>query len=264
MPGGVEQSRVNGPTPRPDVVLSRPTRRPSLDDAAVTAIPGASAWRDPRVSPRTLDDESRQWLRGLLSDGRERDDAIHALLELLQRGAWSEARRRAGALPRHVVDDLDDLASQAADDAAAAVLRKIDDYRGESRFTTWAYKFVIFEVSSALRREAWRGRQLPAGDELLGNLRDDAPIDPESEVEARLLLAAIEGAMSTELTPWQRRIFTAVVISHVPIDVLADRHSTTRGAVYKVLHDARRKLRAALRAQGWDVEGGEGSDERTA
>ena len=48
------------------------------------------------------------------------------------------------------------------------------------------------------------------------------------------------------------------------VDVLADRHSTTRGAVYKVLHDARRKLRAALRAQGWDVEGGEGSDERTA
>lgn len=200
-----------------------------------------------------MDDESRQWLRSLLSHGQEQEDAIQSLLELLRRGARAEALRRAGSLPRRVLADIDDLAHQAADDAVLAVLRKLRAYRGDSRFTTWAYKFVIFEVSSALRREAWRGRELPADDERLGRLPDRATVDPASETEGRELLSAIERAIVAELTPWQRRVFTAVAISSVPIDVLAERHATSRGAIYKVLHDARCKLRIALAAQGWEV-----------
>ena len=98
-----------------------------------------------------LDDESRQWLARLDPEGSDRPGAIHALFELLHRAARHEARRRRGSLPPRILDELDDIARQAADDALAVLLRKLDDYRGASRFTTWAYKFAIFEVSAALR-----------------------------------------------------------------------------------------------------------------
>jgi RNA polymerase sigma-70 factor, ECF subfamily len=254
MPPGLEPSGAGPSGSDARAALGgRPRTRPP-NGARVEAVAVAPALVDGGEQRRRMDAESRQWLRSLLSHGQEREDAIRSLLELLLRGARAEAFRRVGSLPRRVMADIDDLAHQAADDAVTAVLRKLRAYRGDSRFTTWAYKFVIFEVSSALRREAWRGRELPADDERLGRLPDKATVDPVSETEGRELLTAIERAIAAELTPWQRQVFTAVVISSVPIDVLADRHATSRGAVYKVLHDARRKLRAALAAQGWEVE----------
>lgn len=224
------------------------------DGARVEAATVAPAHVNGGDKRRRMDDESRRWLRSLSSHGQEREDAIHALLQLLLRGARAEALRRAGSLPRRVLADIDDLAHQAADDAVTAVLRKLRAYRGDSRFTTWAYKFVIFEVSSALRREAWRGREIPADGERLEQLPGKVTLDPVRETEGRELLKAIERAIAAELTPWQQQVFSAVVISSVPIDVLADRHATSRGAVYKVLHDARRRLRAALAAEGWEVD----------
>lgn len=205
-----------------------------------------------------LDEESRLWLDRLQSQGPDRTEAVQALFDLLHRGARHEAHRRRGSLPGTVVDELDDLALQAADDALAAILRKLADYRGASRFTTWAYKFAIFEVSAALRREAWRGRAITIDDAAWGRLADPAPVDPQAETEVRELLAAIERSVASDLTARQREVFMAVVILEVPVDVVAERHGSTRGAVYKVLHDARRKLRTALDAQGWhsDESGG--------
>jgi RNA polymerase sigma-70 factor (ECF subfamily) len=134
----------------------------------------------------------------------------------------------------------------------AAVLRKLPEYRGDSRFTTWAYKFVIFEMSAALRREAWRGRRtVDIGDDAWRRLADTRAIDPAAKTELRELVSAIERCVATELTPWQREVFISIVVLGVPIDVLAHRHDKGRGAVYKVLHDARRKLRAFLHAEGW-------------
>ena len=200
-----------------------------------------------------LDDESRQWLARLDPETPDRPEAIRALFELLLRGARHEAHRRSGALPPRVVDELDDIARQAAGDALTVLLRKIDDFRGASRFTTWAYKFAIFEVSAALRREAWRGRSITIEDESWSRLADTNPVDPEAQTNARELIAAIQQAVDADLTPRQREVFVAVLVHGVPIDVLAERHESTRGAIYKVLHDARQKIRVALTAQGWDM-----------
>jgi RNA polymerase sigma-70 factor (ECF subfamily) len=220
---------------------------PMADDAGIPRAP----------TQRLLgpDPESQQWLDRLASSGPERGDAIQALFELLHRAALSEAQRRRGSLPAHVAAELGDLARQAADDALTAILRKLDDYRGASRFTTWAYKFAVFEVSSALRREAWRGRTIRIGDEAWGMMADRMPVDPQVETDARELLTAVRGCLDTQLTPRQRDVFLAVVALEVPVDVVAERQGSTRGAIYKVLHDARRKMRMALDAQGWSVEG---------
>lgn len=178
---------------------------------------------------------------------------MQALFDMLHRATRHEAFRRRDSLPDRVLGDLDDLASQAAGDAVAAVLRKLDDYRGASRFTTWAYKFAVLEMSAALRREAWRGRSITIDDWAWDRLTDPGPVDPQAQTEIRELLAAIERSVASDLTSRQRDVFVAVVILEVPIDVVADRDGSSRGAVYKVLHDARRKLRAGLIQQGWQA-----------
>lgn len=211
-------------------------------------IPGVAATL---VGP---DEESRRWLDQLGSAGPDRVAAIEALFDMLLRVARHEAQRRRGSLPRPVVDDLDDLARQAADDALAAVLRKLDEYRGASRFTTWAYKFAIFEVSTALRQAAWRGRSITIEDAAWHDMANRLPDEPDAGLNVRELLAALEHAVAAALTPRQRDVFVSVVVLEVPIDVVADRHGSSRGAVYKVLHDARRKLRRSLAEQGWDAQ----------
>ena len=216
--------------------------RPSAPCDAVTLM------ADPALA---LDPESQGWLDALRSDGPGRDRGVADLYALLHRAARHEAQRRRGSLPVPVADDLDDLARQAASDAVVVVLRKLDTYRGASRFTTWAYKFVVFEVSAALRRERWRGRTVSMDDAEWDRLADRMPDGAHAGVEIRELIGAIERAVAADLTPRQRQIFVAVVVNDVPIDVLADRLDSTRGAIYKVLHDARRKLRSSLEAQGW-------------
>jgi len=205
-----------------------------------------------------LDPESRGWLEALRSDGPGHDQGVADLYALLHRAARHEAQRRRASLPARAADDLDDIARQAAGDAVVVVLRKIGTYRGASRFTTWAYKFVIFEVSAALRRESWRDRTVTMDDPEWERLADVTPSTPLDRVEIRELIGAIERSVAADLTPRQRDIFVAVVVHDVPIDVLADRLDSTRGAIYKALHDARRKLRSSLEAQGWALRVGEG------
>jgi RNA polymerase sigma-70 factor (ECF subfamily) len=205
-----------------------------------------------------LDPESRAWLEALRSDGLGHPQAVADLYDLLHRAARHEAQRRRGSVPARVADDLDDIARQAASDAVVVVLRKLGTYRGASRFTTWAYKFAIFEVSAALRRESWRGRTVTMDDAGWERLADHTPTTPQDRVEIIELIGAIERAVAADLTARQRDIFAAVVVHEVPIDVLADRLDSTRGAIYKALHDARRKLRSSLEAQGWVPWAGEG------
>ncbi len=145
--------------------------------------------------------------------------------------------------------DYDDLAQQSADDALLAVLSKLDDFRGDSRFTTWAYKFALFEAGAKIRRRAWQGREVqmePEGWSLLAH----RGATPQEDVETAELLAALQDAVTGELTPHQREVFVAVTLNDVPIDVLAERLNVIRGALYKAIHDARQKLRRALAARG--------------
>ena len=197
------------------------------------------------------DPDSRAWLERLRSDGQTRDQAIAELHEFLVRAARHEAERRRPTLPAHVVADLGDLAGQAASDAAIVILHKLDTYRGESRFTSWAYKFAIFEVSAVLRRAAWRDRPIVLDDASWERMAEQSA-QPDRVAEFREMVVEIRRFVATDLTPRQREVFTAVVVDEVPMDVLAERLDTSRGAIYKMLHDARARLRTRFADRAWN------------
>jgi RNA polymerase sigma-70 factor, ECF subfamily len=199
-----------------------------------------------------LDAASRTWLAELRADGARRDAAVARLHRLLLKAARFEIARRRAAFPHLRGNDLDDLAQQSADDALVAVLARLDDFRGLSRFTTWAYKFALFEAGTKIRRRAWQGREIPLDEPAWE--RFAAAGSPEAGVETGELLAALGESLET-LTPHQRRVFTALALNGVPIDVLAERLETSRGALYKTLHDARARLRAQLAERGFEIEG---------
>ena len=146
-------------------------------------------------------------------------------------------------------DELDDIALEAADDALVSVLRRLDDFRGDSRFSTWVYKFAVLEAAVKLRKRAWQGRELPLEPEAWDAFESN-DLGPDVEVEQRELVTGLQNAIAETLTPHQRRVLVAVALNGVPIDVLADRLRTTRGALYKTLHDARHKLRGELAERG--------------
>ena len=202
---------------------------------------------------RDLDEESREWLRTLRSDGLVKDQALARLHGLLLRAARFEVGRRQAGLPHLRGDELDDIALEAADDALMSVLQRLDDFRGASRFTTWVYKFALLEAAVKLRRRAWQGRELPLEPDTWSAFRS-AGLEPDAQVEQGELLAVLEGAIAEVLTPHQRRVLVALALNGVPIDVLAERLHTTRGALYKTLHDARRKLRLHLHDRGLSPE----------
>lgn len=171
---------------------------------------------------------------------------LHALL---LRAARYELRRRRAALAHVRGEELEDLALQAADDALVAVMAKLDNYRGASRFTTWAYKFALLEAGVKLRRRSWQGREVVLEPETWPTFADQSSSAHEL-LEHGELLSALRDAIERTLTPHQRRVFVALALTGVPIDVLAERLGTSRGALYKTLHDARRKLRRELSAAG--------------
>jgi RNA polymerase sigma-70 factor (ECF subfamily) len=153
------------------------------------------------------------------------------------------------SLPHIRGDDLDDLAQQAADDALVSVLRRLDDFRGASRFTTWVYKFALLEAAVKLRKRAWQGRELPLEDDAWRTISSKG-LEPPAQAEQTELMATLRRAIDEVLTAHQRRVLVALAIDGVPIDVLAERLESTRGALYKTLHDARRKLRRHLEKDG--------------
>jgi RNA polymerase sigma-70 factor (ECF subfamily) len=207
-----------------------------------------------RPAGHALDHESDAWVRRLSAHGRERDSAVEDLHALLLRAARFEIGRRE--LPASVVGSagLDDLAVQAADDALVAILAKLHTYRGKSRFTTWAYKFALLEAAVKVRRRPWHGRELPLEADDWAELLDDRRASPSRQAEASEQIHAVRDAIAEALTPHQRAVLVAITLNDVPIDVLAERRSTTRGALYKTLHDARRKLRKRLAEDGLTLD----------
>jgi RNA polymerase sigma-70 factor (ECF subfamily) len=206
-------------------------------------------------------DEELDWVAALRGSGAEREAAIAGLHGLLMRAARFELGRRRAALSHVRGEELEDIATQAADDALVAVLAKLDHYRGASRFTTWAYKFALLEAGVKLRRRAWQGREVVLDADRWPAVADERASAQEL-VERGELIDALRDAMASTLTERQRAVFVALALDGVPIDVLAERLATTRGALYKVLHDARRKLRRELAGKGLvrPLEGGDGND----
>ena len=207
------------------------------------------------LAPPSPSSDSAAWLDALRADGATRERAIAALHDLLLRAARFEVSRRRASLARVRGEDLDDLATQAADDALVAVLAKLDDFRGASRFTTWAYKFALLEAGVRVRRRAWQDREVVLDSDSWTRLAPAAAGGPAEEAERGELLAALSEAIGDALTERQRSVLVALAIDGVPIDVLAERLDTNRNALYKTLHDARRKLRAALAERGFATGG---------
>lgn len=201
------------------------------------------------MTPLACTRSSEDWLERLRSDGAVRERAVTELHALLLGAARFELTRRGAALHHMHGEELGDLAMQAADDALMAILGKLDDYRGASRFTTWAYKFALLEAGVKVRRRAWQGREVVLDAQLWPAFADRAA-RVDALVEERELLDALSDAVGAELTPHQRVVFVALALNEVPIDVLAERLGTSRGSLYKTLHDARRKLRRELAARG--------------
>jgi RNA polymerase sigma-70 factor (ECF subfamily) len=198
----------------------------------------------PAASAPVLDAAPGEWLRALRAYGAIRDEAIVRLHALLLRAARFEAARRRTGLP-HLRDELEEIAHEAAGDALMSVLARLDDFRGDSLFTTWVYKFALLETAAKLRKRSWQERELPLEPETW-NLFASVGLAPDEDVEQSELLSTLQTAIGELLTPHQRRVLVALTLNGVPIDVLAERLDTTRGALYKTLHDARQKLRTYL------------------
>ena len=200
--------------------------------------------------PTVMDAESARWVRALTTGPPACDVATGELHTFLLRAARAEAGRRSGWNGVGGVE-LDDLADQAASDAALSILRRIDTFRGESRFTTWAYKFVVLEVSSKLARHVWRRERGHPDPTAWERLPDVLGVGPEASAETRALLHAIRAGVEEALTAHQRRVFVALVVDAVPLDVLVAELQSNRNAVYKSMFDARRRLRAYLTERGF-------------
>jgi RNA polymerase sigma-70 factor, ECF subfamily len=197
--------------------------------------PTAQTWLDP---------ESRVWLEALRAEGAAREEAAHRLHALLFRIARFQLARRTGVSQLRG-EEVDDVATEAADDALVRILGRLETFRGGSRFTTWACKFAILEASEALRKRLWKRRELPLADDWWRSLELSAA-DPVEDTEQLEVLHALPDAVEQVLTEQQREVFVAIALNGVPVDVIAVRRGSTCGAVYKALHDARRKLRARL------------------
>lgn len=214
-----------------------------------------------RETERAPDEETSRWLLELGSPGPGREAATTRLHEILLRVARAELRRR-GPQPSITGPELDDLAHQAADDALLAIVTKLSEFRGESRFTTWAYKFVVLEVSAKLGRHFWRRPTVAMEVTDWDRLPDRLGGRPDDQAEQADLIRAVRRAVEEELTERQRETFIAIVVKGIPLDTLVIQSGSNRNAIYKMMFDARRKLRRALVANGYltdEIEAGRGS-----
>ena len=188
-----------------------------------------------------------EWISPLTGTGPAHDAAVQQLHELMLRAARHQISRMYMSLPEIGAVRWDEIIHQAADEATVAALGKLATFEGRSRFTTWAYKFGVLHATVEVRRNMWRHREVP-----LEQLPDpvSAGGSPEQYVEGTEFVNAVSEALDDVLTAHQRRVVVALLVDNVPVDVLGDRLSSTRNALYKTLHDARRQLRAHLSAIG--------------
>lgn len=201
---------------------------------------------------------NEEWLMALKSDGEPQTAALSDLRAYLVRAALYTLHRRRNTLQQLASTDIEQLAEDCAQDAVSAILGHLDQFRGDSRFTTWVYTFAVNAALIAARRERW-GR-VPL-DQLLGSpdlvdqigLASEAS-DPQRRALQGEILAAVRQGIETHLTKRQRQALTAIVFEEIPLDELARHWGSNRNALYKLLHDARWKLKAHLRDRGFGAK----------
>ena len=196
-------------------------------------------------SNAVIDRANEEWLVELR--GPERDRALSDLRTLLVRGLGYAMADR----PSVAEADLEDFAQEAL----VKILAGLDTFRGESRFTTWAQKIAVYVALTELRRRRWRDVSLdqvtgfPDTDFVSAALADPAA-GPEQQAIQRTLLSALRRIIAEELTDKQRQALVAVRIHGMPVEEVARRMGTNRNALYKLVHDARQRLKERMMAQG--------------
>ncbi|MFQ5614084.1 MAG: RNA polymerase sigma factor [Anaerolineae bacterium] len=195
--------------------------------------------------------DNAQWLSDLSQPGPNHDDALADLRALLLRGLGYTLASHSN-VDRSTLEDL-------VQDALLKILAKLDTFRGESRFTTWAQKIAVNVAFSELRRRRWRDVSLDEMTEIAnGDFVPDTLVDegvgPEQQTVQRMVLRVLRRVIDNELTERQRQALVATRIHGVPLEEVARRMGTNRNALYKLLHDARQRLKKALVAEGMSAE----------
>jgi len=198
---------------------------------------------------------NEEWLQALRSGGPREAGAIAELTELLRRSAFFYLRRHRHELKDLAQEEVEALAEDAAQEAVMAVRAKLQSFRGESAFPTWASKFGVGMALATLRKRQWRDvslERLPDGWEQPPQtaISKDGWQQPELAAQRHEIWRAIQEVVNGDLTEKQRQVFSYILIHGVSAVVVAQRLDMTPGAVYKLTHDARRKLLAALERRG--------------
>ena len=203
---------------------------------------------------------NEEWLEELRASGAKQEAALADLRNLLLRTVLFFFSHNLRDFERLARDEILQLAEDCAQDALIAVMNHLSDFRGDSKFTTWVYKFGVNIALMAARRERWRGvslDQLPfAVDGALSEwvLRDkSAELTSDLYVMQSEIREMIREVIEQDLTAKQRRVLILMVFNEVPMDEVARQLDTNRNAIYKMLHDARRKLKNRLQARGFDI-----------
>ncbi len=211
-----------------------------------SAQPGTAA-----PPTRAHHDGPVDWVHALTTPGVEQTLAMRQLHQLMVRAAAHQVWRMRAALPDPSPGTVDVIVNQAADEAMTTLLAKVHTFEGRSRFTTWAFKFAILQAATDVRRLQWQHREVELRDLDPTDAHAPAHDSPEHHAEGNDLARAVADAMRTVLTAHQRRIAIALLVDGIPIDVLAQRLGTSRGALYKTVHDVRGRLRAELSRRGY-------------
>jgi len=211
-----------------------------------------TAAQDPRIARRT----NAEWLAAL-HGGVGQDAALAELRTYVLRAALFTLQRGRHHVGHLGSAALAQLAEDCAQESMTAILQRLDTFRGESHFTTWAYTFAVNTALMAARRERWGSVPL---EHILDGTEtpsvaagDHRAIDPEQQALQTEAVAAIREGIE-QLTAKQQQLLRAVVFEQVPLDEVVRRWGSNRNALYKLLHDARRKLKSHLLARGFDVD----------
>jgi RNA polymerase sigma-70 factor (ECF subfamily) len=198
---------------------------------------------------------NEEWVEDLRSQERQAQ-ALEDLRARLQRSITYYLSQERSDLRGLAMTEIEEMAQDLAQDATLRVVNNLDAFRGESRFTTWANKIAIRIAISELRRSRYRDfslDDLTADNDFISataNLVGEAPPNPETAAERSNISAILDDALKNALTPRQYQALVAVALNNVPMDVVAEQMNTNRNALYKLIHDARRKLKQYLEEQG--------------
>jgi RNA polymerase sigma-70 factor, ECF subfamily len=201
---------------------------------------------------------NEEWLRALRGDGIEREDALKDLRERLLRGMRAYLAENSGYTATFGSEEARQIAEDCAQESLLTIQKKKESFRGESQFTTWAMTVAIRILLGELRRRRWQ--QTSRQYSRVGYDVPNWPIevlqsrDPEMAIQQAELWTILRRIIEKELTSKQRFVLVASAFQDMPLDLVADHLKTSRDNVYKILHDARKKLKRCLTKRGLTQE----------